>query len=407
MGENESLRRVDRFRGPRRAAPPDRARGPHAGRRARRDGRGQCGNSRLLATGLLPALQPTRRKLTWPNGAIALTYSSWQPDQLRGPAFDGAWCDELAAWKYPREAWDNLQFGLRLAPTPGGIPQVVVSTTPRPIPLLKELIADRTTLVTGGTSYDNLANLPESYVERNIHRYEGTRLGRQEIHAELLLDTPGALWTIETLERTRVKDLPALARIVVAVDPAVSSAEGAAETGIIVAGAVPAQRGRPPECFVLDDLTLRGTPHDWASAAVAAYKTFRADRIVAEANQGGEMVAATIHAVDPKVPVLLVRAMRGKYVRAEPVAALYEQGLIHHVGMFPELEDSLVTWVPGEASPDRLDALVWAVTALVEGKGLGTRSHMPDPAGLARPSAWAVGNEGLSRAVAPHLATDY
>ena len=222
-------------------------------------------------------------------------------------------------------------------------------------------------------------------------------------------DAPGALWNRDLLERTRVKETPTLARIVVAVDPAASSAEGAAETGIIVAGAVPAQQGRPPECYVLDNLSMRGTPAEWARAVCAAYRTFRCDRIVAEANQGGEMVSATIHAVDPKVPVLLVRATRGKYMRAEPVAALYEQNLVHHVGMFPELEDQLVTFVPGEASPDRLlrdaaDALVWAITALVEGKGQGS-GWLLDPSDLTRPNAWAIGNEGL--AGARHLYTDY
>jgi phage terminase large subunit-like protein len=263
-------------------------------------------------------------------------------------------------------------------------------------------------VVTGGSSYENLQNLPEFYIEQVIRRFQGTRLGQQEIYAQLLGDTPGALWTRDLLERTRVKEMPTLSRIVVAVDPAASSTEGAAETGIIVAGAVPAQRGRPPECYVLDDLSMRGTPAEWTRAVCAAYRTFRCDRIVAEANQGGEMVSATIHAVDPKVPVLLVRATRGKYTRAEPVAALYEQNLVHHVGMFPELEDQLATFVPGEASPDRLlrdaaDALVWAITSLVEGKGAPSR--MPDPGDLARPNAWAIGNEGL--AGAPHLYTDY
>ena len=345
-----------------------------------------------------PIYEPTRRKLTWPNGAIALTYSAAAPDQLRGPSFDGAWADELAAWQFAQEAWDNLLFGMRLGPNP----QVIATTTPRPIPLVKALLKDPTVAVTGGSSYENLQNLPEFYIEQVIRRFEGTRLGEQEIYAHLLGDTPGALWTRDLLERTRVKELPQLARIVVAVDPAASSSEGAAETGIIVAGAVPARPGRPAECYVLDNLSMRGTPAEWARAVCSAYRTFRCDRVVAEANQGGEMVSATIHAVDPKVPVTLVRA--------EPVAALYEQNLVHHVGMFPELEDQLVTFVPSEASPDRLlrdaaDALVWAITALVEGKGASSR--LPDPADLTRPNAWAIGNEGLGLAGAPHLYTDY
>jgi len=353
-----------------------------------------------------PVYEPTRWKLTWPNGAVALTYSAAAPDQLRGPSFDGAWADEVAAWQFAQEAWDNLLFGLRLGPNP----QVVATTTPRPIPLVKALVKDPTVAVTGGSSYENLHNLPQFYIEQVIRRFEGTRLAEQEIYAQLLGDTPGALWTRDLLERTRVKEVPTLSRIVVAVDPAASSSEGAAETGIIVAGAVPAQRGRPAECYVLDNLSMRGTPAEWARAVCAAYRTHRCDRVVAEANQGGEMVSATIHAVDPKVPVLLVRATRGKYVRAEPVAALYEQDLVHHVGMFPELEDQLVTFVPGEASPDRLlrdaaDALVWAITALVEGKG--SSSRMLDPSDLARPNAWAIGNEGLGLAGPPHLYTDY
>ncbi len=351
-----------------------------------------------------PVYEPSRRRLTWPNGAIATTFGASEPNMLRGPSFDGAWADEIASWRH-RAAFDNLMLGLRL----GSNPQVVVSTTPRPIPLIKELLTDPTCVVTGGSSYDNLVNLPEAYIEQVLRRFEGTRLGRQEIHAEILGDTPGALWTHDLLERGRVSDLPPPVRIVVAVDPATSSSEGAAETGIIVAGAAAAQRGLPPECFVLDDLTRRGTPHEWASTVVQAYKTFHADRVVAEANQGGEMVAATIRAVDPKVPVLLVHASRGKYVRAEPVAALYEQNRVHHVGLFPELEDELVTWVPGDASPDRLDALVWAITALMEGKGLA-RGKMPSPDELRRESPYDALISGLDthgRDGAPHLSTDY
>jgi len=364
---------------------------------------GEAGLLAISRPDFRPVYEPTKRKLTWPNGAVALTYSGAAPDQLRGPSFDGGWVDELAAFKYPDDTWNNLLFGMRL----GSNPQVVVSTTPRPIPIIKGLLKDPTCVVTRGSSNDNIGNLPEAYIEQVIRRYEGTRLGRQEIYAEILDDTPGALWTHDLLERTRTREHPELSRIVVGVDPAVSSGEGAAETGIIVAGALPAQHGRVAECYVLDDLTLRGTPHEWASAVVTAYRRYRCDRVVAESNQGGEMVEATIHAVDPTVPVLRVHASRGKYVRAEPVAALYEHGAAHHVGLFPELEDEMVTFVPGEASPDRLDALVWAITALVGNDIPSSSSYFPDPQELTRSSPWTSAFHGLTRTTPPHLATDY
>ncbi len=340
------------------------------------------------------------------NGATATLFSADEPDLLRGPQHDLAWVDELAAFEKPDEVWHNLMLGLRL-----GQARCVISTTPRPIPLIRNLVsrAGKDVALSRMTTFDNLANLAAGFAQDILAQYAGTRLARQELNAEILEDVPGALWTQELLERTRRKDLPPLARIVVSVDPAASSSEGAAETGIIVAGAATAQRGRPPECFVLDDLTLRGTPNEWAVQAVAAYRTFRADRIVVERNNGGDMVAATIHAVDPRVPVLPVFASRGKYVRAEPVATLYERGLIHHVGRLPKLEDSLVKWAPGHPSPDRLDALVWAITALVEGKGLGGK--MPPPDELRHESPYDALLTGLATCGgsggAPHLMTDY
>lgn len=349
---------------------------------------GEAGLLAISRPDFRPVYEPSRRRLTWPNGAIATTFGASEPNMLRGPSFDGAWADEIASWRH-RAAFDNLLFGLRLGPNP----QVVASTTPRPIPLIKELLADPTCVVTGGSSYDNIANLPEAYIEQVIRRFEGTRLGRQEIYAELLEDIPGALWTRALLERGRVLEAPDLGRIVVAVDPAISSHEGAAETGIIVVGAARPQRDRQTEYYVLDDLSRRSSPHEWAQAVVAAYRKFQADRIVAEKNAGGEMVEATIRTVDGQVPITLIHASRGKYVRAEPVAALYEQGLAHHVGMFPELEDEMALFVPGQTQPgtnDRMDALVHGISALMDGTLHSGVAEWELNASLWRPNPWST-----------------
>ena len=318
------------------------------------------GESGLLAIAppwARPRYEPSKRRLTWPNGAMATTYTSEKPDQLRGPQHDGAWADELAAWRYP-EAWDQLMFGLRL----GTDPRCVVGTTPRPTRIIKELVADSTTYVTRGSTFDNRANLAPAFINQIVKRYQGTRLGRQELYAEVLDDNPGALWRREQLESLMVTKAPALQRIVVAIDPAGSAQEGSDETGIVVAG-----RGVDGHLYVLDDLSLRGKPHAWAGQAVSAYHKYKADRIVAEVNNGGDMVEATIRTVDSSVPYKSVNASRGKVVRAEPVASLYEQKEAHHVGMFAELEDQLCQWepLPGAESPDRLDALVWAATELM------------------------------------------
>lgn len=316
------------------------------------------GESGILATSppdFYPHYEPSKRRLTWPNGAIATLFSADEPNRLRGPQFDGAWADEIAAWRYP-EAWDQLQFGLRL----GMDPRVVATTTPRPIPFILELLESRTTHVTVGSTYDNVANLADAFIEKIIAKYEGTRLGRQELYAEILTEVPGALWKREVIEQYRVRRMPALARVVVAVDPAASDSEGSAETGIIVAGV-----GEDRNAYVFDDVSLHASPDGWAKQAVAAYYRHNADRIVAEVNNGGDMVGYTVRTVDQGVAYKDVRASRGKQIRAEPVAALYEQGKVHHVGYFGELEDQLCTWVPGEKSPDRLDALVWALTELM------------------------------------------
>lgn len=304
-----------------------------------------------------PVYEPSKRRVVWPNGAMATLYSAEEPERLRGPQHDVAWADELAAWKYP-EAWDQLQFGLRLGPDP----RVVVTTTPKPIRVLKAILAHPATALTRGSTYENAANLPPAFLEKIIARYEGTRLGRQELFAEILEDVPGALWKREQLENLRAVRVPELVRVVVGVDPAAGASELGSETGIVVAGLGADGRG-----YVLEDASLAASPDAWARAAVAAYHKYGADRLVAEVNQGGDMVRHTVYTVDRKVAFKPVRASRGKQIRAEPVAALYEQGRVHHVGQLGALEDQMCTWVPGEKSPDRLDALVWALTELMIG----------------------------------------
>jgi phage terminase large subunit-like protein len=310
-----------------------------------------------------PHYEATRRRVMWPNGAKAYTYSAEEPDRLRGPQHDAAICDELASWRAP-QTWDMLQFGLRL----GQHPRCLIASTPKPVRLLREILAreGRDVVVTRGTTHENRANLAPGFFQSIVSRYEGTRLGRQELEAELLTDTPGALWSWQTLENCRCERAPdALQRIVIAIDPAVSSHEGSDETGLIVAGKD--ERGHG---YVLEDLSGRYAPHEWARIAVAAFNRHSADRIVAEVNQGGAMVESTLRTVDANVPYSAVHASRGKYVRAEPIAALYEQGKVHHVGTFARLEDQQTAFVPDidrprMGSPDRVDALVWALTELV------------------------------------------
>lgn len=333
------------------------------------------GESGILACSrpdFYPDWEPSKYTLTWPNGAVAICYSGEQPNRLRGPQHDLAWCDELAAWKYAPETWDNLQFGLRLGETP----RVLVTTTPRPIRLIRELVRDDHTRITGGPTYDNSANVSQRFVQTVIRKYEGTSLGRQELHAELLSEVPGALWKRATLDRNRVNpdQAPAYLRVVVGVDPAVTSGENADMTGIIVAAL-----GADYHAYVLWDGSLLDHPQVWASRAISLWHQYRADSIVAEVNNGGDMVAITLATIDPNVPVKEVHASRGKRTRAEPVAALYEQGRVHHLRLPPyqtedgrvvpaleDLEDQLCTWTEDEKeSPDRLDALVWAIWALM------------------------------------------
>lgn len=305
-----------------------------------------------------------RRRLDWPNGAKTLLFSAEEPERLRGKQHMKLWADELAAWRYP-EAWDQAIFGLRL----GSKPQAIVTTTPRPTKLMRDLLADPLCLSTRHSTFENIGNLAENFLARVVRKYEGTRLGRQELHAELLLDVPGALWTRDLIEAARsAPDVAAKAtRIVVAVDPPATSGEKADECGLVVAGVCADQ-----SLVVLADLSCQGeTPLGWAKKAVEAYKNFGADRLVAEVNNGGDMVEALIRQIDPNVAYRAVRASRGKFTRAEPVAALYEQGRVVHCGSFARLEDQMCLMTPdfdrarAGFSPDRVDALVWAITALV------------------------------------------
>jgi phage terminase large subunit-like protein len=315
-----------------------------------------------------PEWSPTNRRLTWPNGVEAWVYNATEPDQLRGPQHHAAWVDELAKFRYMQETWDQLQFGLRL----GVHPKALVTTTPRPLPLIKRLLSDPGTAITRGATLDNQANLAANTVKQLYERYGGTRLGRQELEGEILHDVPGALWTRDSIDAARIGEVPTdLERVYVAVDPAVSSNENSDEHGIVVVGLARDKDGYA-RGYVLEDGTIKGQPEDWARKAVSLYRSWSADKIIAEKNQGGEMVESTIKAVDRSVPVKLVHASRGKIVRAEPISALYEQGRVHHVGRFDLLEDQMCMFSVdnirniSNGSPDRVDALVWGLTEIFD-----------------------------------------
>lgn len=309
---------------------------------------------------------PTNRCLTWPNGSKAWTYNATEPDQLRGPQHHFAWVDELAKYRYLQETWDQLLFGLRL----GDHPRVLITTTPQPKKLIKKLYADPKTVVTKGATLDNVANLAKSAVDQMYDRYKGTRLGRQELEGEILGDIPGALWSPDMVDECRLDEAPEdLEKVYVAVDPAASSEEGADEHGIVVVGMARDKDGYA-RGYVLEDATCKGRPEEWAKVAVRMYRKWNADRIIAEKNNGGEMVETVIKTADRSVPIKLVHASRGKVVRAEPISALYEQGRIHHVGRFDKLEDQMFSFSTdlvrnaSEGSPDRVDALVWGLSEL-------------------------------------------
>jgi phage terminase large subunit-like protein len=323
---------------------------------------GESGILRTAPAWFRPTYEPSKRKVEWPNGSTAHLFSAEESDRLRGPQFGFGWLDELGAMQNAQATWDMFQFGLRL----GTNPRWLVTTTPRPIKLLKDLVKREDVRLTTGSTYENSANLAPPFLEAIRKRYEGTRLGRQELNAELLSDTPGALWLQDWLDRDRVEAMPwmGMERIVVAIDPATTSGEDADETGIIVAGRAGDQ------AYIIEDLSGRYQPHEWAAKAVAAYRRHRADRVIAERNNGGEMVEHTIRMVDPNVSFKSVHASRGKVIRAEPASALYEQGRVHHVGAFPQLEDQMCAFTQdfdrtAGYSPDRMDALVWALTELM------------------------------------------
>lgn len=317
--------------------------------------------------------------VTWPNGSVAELYSGENPQSLRGPQFHAAWCDELAKWRRMQATWDMLRMGLRL----GQDPRTVITTTPTPNRLIKELIADKRLArdgtpwvrVTRGSTFDNAANLADDFLAELKAKYEGTRLGRQELEAEILTDKPGALWTYSQLEDCRRDEVPPLKRIVVAIDPPVTSGEDADECGIICAAV-----GDDGHAYVLADASERAlSPKQWADKAVRLYVEHGAGSIVAEANNGGEMITEIIKSIDERIKVQLVYASKGKVSRAEPVSALYEQRRVHHIGYFKALEDQQVEFTTdfdrktAGYSPDRVDALVWAITNLM----LGTRPSTP------------------------------
>ena len=330
---------------------------------------GPAGLLRVSPRNERPLWMPSRRRLVWPNGAVGLAFSAEDPEQLRGPQFDAAWCDELAKWRYVEATFDMLQFGLRL----GLRPRQLITTTPRPIPLIRRLVTDPRTAVTRAPTHANAAHLSPAFLDEVLARYAGTRLGRQEIDGEIIEERDDALWTHAVIEAARVRAAPPLLRIVVGIDPPGSGRPGADSCGIVAAGIA-----EDNSIYVLEDASVAGlSPHGWASKAVALFHRLKADCLVAEVNFGGDMVRAVIQQIDAGVPLRTVHATRGKWLRAEPVAMMYQQGKVKHVDPPLEaLEDQMcdfgVTGLSSGTSPDRLDALVWAITDLMRG-GTGPR----------------------------------
>ena len=337
------------------------------------------GESGILATsrpGKMPQWEPSKRRLTWPNGALGSIYSGEEPDRLRGPQHHNAWVDEPAHIDLIEQVWDNLLLGLRL----GAHPRICATTTPKPSPWMRATINDPTTVSVQASTYLNLPNLSPVFRQTVMDRYEGTRKGRQELHGELIEDVEGSLWRSELIELFRV-DEPGpdyFDRIVVSVDPAGTAAARSDETGIIVVAA------RDKQFYVLADASGRYSPETWAQKVVALYDTCLADKVVVEKNYGGDMVRSVLRAVSSALPVEEVTSRRGKALRAEPIEALYEQGRVHHIGLFNELEDQMTSWVPGNPSPDRLDALVHGITAL-------TRTVSPSSIAVPMDLNWRTG----------------
>ena len=322
----------------------------------------------------MPKYEPSKRRVTWPNGAWATTYSGDSPEQLRGPGPTHAWCDEFGKWRYPAESWNNLEFMMR----EGRLPQVCMTTTGRRVKKLKELIADHETVITRGSTRDNFSNLAPRFIDRVFRLFEGTRLGRQELEGDIIDDNPNALWKLEWIDNTRVSTHPDLVSVVVGVDPPGSTST---ECGIVVAGIDSSGHG-----YVIDDMSMLGTPAEWGMQVVSAYFKHKADLVICESNFGGDMVLSTVDTAAQKerirVPVRKIHASRGKFIRAQPVSMLYEQQHVSHVGSFAKLEDEYCEWTPflddaddentysasprkSQPSPNRLDAAVWALTHLM------------------------------------------
>jgi predicted phage terminase large subunit-like protein len=328
--------------------------------------RGESGILAVSPPSFRPRYEPSKRTLVWPNGAQAYTYGAEVPDLLRGPQHHAAWCDELAAWSYP-EAWDQLQYGLRL----GEHPQTLITTTPRPTKLIRQLVTEAKSpasgvVLTRGRTHDNRANLPAQFLAEIERRYAGTRLYRQEVEGDVLEDIQGALWRQgPDIHDHRVSAAPQLVRIVIGVDPAVTTHEDSDLTGIIVCGIDHRRHG-----YVLEDISGRYSPAEWAREVVNAYNRHHADRVVVERNQGGDLVTQNLRAVSAFLPITTVHAAKGKFSRAEPVATLYQRGLVHHVGVHDALELEMTSYSPQTArrSPDRMDALVYALTDLLLGE---------------------------------------
>jgi phage terminase large subunit-like protein len=323
------------------------------------------GDSGILACApedFYPEYIPSAKKLIWPNGVVTHIYYGSEPNKARGPQSDYLWCDELAKWQFTEETFDNLLMGLRLGPNP----LCMITSTPRPTKFLIELerredrLGRKCTVTTRARTRDNFINLSPVFISTIISKYQGIRLGRQELEGAFLDDNPDALWKRADIDNYRVRKIPDLSYVVVGVDPAVTSKEGSDDTGIVVAG-----KGVDGHGYILGDFTCHETPQKWAQAAITAFNKHEANVIVGETNNGGDLVEMNLKAVDTSIPFKAVHASRGKAIRAEPISALYEQGKVHHFGTFPELEDQMCDWIPGaEKSPDRIDALVYALSIL-------------------------------------------
>jgi phage terminase large subunit-like protein len=331
---------------------------------------GESGILAVCPPGERPKYMAHKGELHWPNGGKTQVMSADEPERFRGKQSEIIWADELASWRYP-ESWTQLMMGLRL-----GNPRAVITTTPRPTQIIRMLLDDPHTHMTRGSTYDNRSNLAEKFFEIVIKRYEGTRLGRQELNAEILTDNPSALWQRDQIEASRVMEAPTLKRVVVGVDPAATGGDESDLTGIVVAGIGIDNRG-----YVLGDYSLRASPDAWARKVVYAFEQHKADRIIVETNNGGEMCSTVLRHVAPNLPITTVHASTGKWARAEPIAALYEQGRVSHVGVFSEMEDQMTDYVPGTGrrSPDRMDALVWAMTHLMPPNPVSTASAARAP----------------------------